>query len=370
MPAHPASPTHTPPHGISLGLKARELAGTLLSRALARPGRLLEPAYLAAAEALVNREVARIRQTDIGRAGYFGLMSLYPELQRTFFIHIPKCGGTSIRQSLVDEYCCAPVPLPGEGATRQAIDYMVQSVPPDTPRRQLLYACAGHHEQDLAQRFLSTLTGYRLARSPGKIFILGHKFAREMAPFHRQDRDFFFATVRHPAEALKSMVAYRVSHTLANRNRVDSIEFLESLQLEYPRFEELVANDPEELTRLALNTKTPSLAAFLAMDDRTDCESVWSGLRERAVFIAHMSEQSAMLEQLFGGRPKKRHKNSSGRRQGLAADFSAALQDDWIEPHVDPDSRLLYERLECAGVIRFWKNGGTKSQYSELVKAS
>jgi hypothetical protein len=342
----------------------------MLSRALARPGQLLKPAYLAAAETLVNREVARIARLEIGRTSYYGLMSLYPDLQRTFFIHIPKCGGTTIRQSLVDEYCCAPVPLPGEGATRQSIDYMVRSIPVATPQRQLLEACAGDHDQDLAQKYLRTFTGYRLARSPQRVFILGHKLAREMAPFYREERDFFFTTVRDPAEALKSMLAYRVSHTLANRNRMDSIEFLDALQIEYPRFEELATDDPEGLARLALSKKTPSLATFLAMDERTDCESVWAGLRERAVFIAHMSEQSDMLEKLFGSRPKVRHKNSSDQRRGLAADFSHSLQDDWIEPHVDPEARSIYERLERSGVIGFWKNGGTKTEYHELMKNS
>jgi len=368
MSGNQTSSPDAPGPGVPLRVKAREFAGKLLTRALTRPGNLLEPAYVAAFGSLVNGEVARINRLAIGRAGYLGLMSLYPELQRTFFIHIPKCGGTSIRQSLVDEYRCAPVPMPTEGATRQSIDYMRRSMPPDNPLRQSKVAGQGDPEQDPEQEFLRMFTAYRLARVPERIFIFGHKFAREMMPFYRQGRDIFFTTVRDPTESLSSMLAYRVSHTLANRHRVDSVAFLQSLQVEYPEFEELVAGNPEGLTELALKKTMPSLSAFLSMNDQTDCESVWSGLREHSVFIAHMSEQSAMLEKLFGSRPKKRRKNSSQSRQGIAADFSSRLRSDWIAPHVDPESRLLYERLESAGVIGFWKTGGTMRQYQEILK--
>jgi len=368
MPVNQTNPSNTPEPAVSLRVRANEFVGARLARALARPGTLFEPAYLAAFESVINREVARINRLDIGSTSYYGLLSLYPELQRAFFIHIPKCGGTSIRLSLVDEYCCAPVPLPGASATHQSIDYIQRSLPEGNPWRRLLDTSANTTDRDLAQGFLRAFTGYRLIRNPGRAFILGHKFAREMVPFYREERDFFFTTVRDPAEALKSMLVYRVAHTLANRRRADSLEFLQSLQIDYPQFEELVAQNPEALTQLALARKTHSLANFLSMGSQTDCESVWTGLREKTVFVAHMSEQSRMLAALFGNRPRTRRKNRSGYQRGLAAEFAAAVQDDWIRPYVDPESRRLYDRLAATGIIGFWEAGGTISQYRQLIE--
>lgn len=353
---------------VALRVRAREHLVRLCLSVLAWAGKPLSPVYRAIAEAFVSNEVDRIKQLEIGTSSFYGLLRLYPDLQRTFFVHIPKCGGTSIRQSLVDEYGCAPVPLPGPGATRQAIDFMVGSVPPETPQGDLLAACTADIEQGLSPAMLRVFTAYRLVRSPRRAFILGHKITREILPFYRADKDTIFTTVRDPAEALKSMVAYRVSHTLGNRNRIDSVEFLSALQMGYAEFERLATADPRSLTERALTSESLSLANFLASAEDTDCESVWQGIKKNNIFIAHMSEQSDMLTQLFAKRPVSRHKNRSEHRHGAAAEFSNALQEQWIEPFVDPESRALYRTFVSAGIPGFWKNGGSVEEYLKLIE--
>ena len=134
------------------------------------------------------------------------------------------------------------------------------------------------------------------------------------------------------------------------------------------QFSNLVASQPRELTERILKTKPPSLAAFLAMDQHTDHESVWRGIREHNVFIAHMSEQSQMLEGLFGKEISAYPKNTSDNQQGLTAKFYATMQKSWVEPFVEPDSALLYQRLESSGIIGFWRKGGTANQYRELLQ--
>ena len=142
------------------------------------------------------------------------------------------------------------------------------------------------------------------------------------------------------------------------------------MQLDYREFAELAASQPRELTERILTIKPPSLVSFLAMDRNTDHESVWQGIKDQTVFIAHMSEQNQMLGSLFGKQPNTHPRNTSDNRQPVAAKFSAALQNSWIEPFVDPDSTQLYQRLESTGIIGFWQKGGTVSQYRRLLRDS
>jgi hypothetical protein len=354
---------------IALRIRPMAFAGRLISKTLAKAGPRFAQLYHRTSERLVNSELKWINQWGINDDDFYDLLTLYPNLKRVLFIHIPKCGGTSIREVLVDDFQCAPIPLPGSGTINQSIDYMTASVFKRMQPGQLPQGDEIKNDGDtLRQRYLRVFTGYCFASNPGHLFILGHKRARELNPLYRPRSDFFFTTVRAPVAILKSMVTYRVSHTLKNRHRQDSIELLEAMQLDYQDFSELVTTNPKELTARILEIKPPSLVSYLAMDHRTDAEAVWQGIKEQSVFIAHMSEQDRMLAKLFGKQPQMTRKNTSEGREGLAGEFSAALQDSWLESSVEPDSALLYQRLESTGIIGFWGNGGTVAEYQELLQ--
>lgn len=343
----------------------------LLITILANAGQRLAPAYQALSRHFAESEQQWINRRGIGDTDYYQLMSLYPERQRVLFIHIPKAGGTSIRRMLVRESKCAPIPTPGEGTVSQAIHYMHWSAPRKSMQRRFLNACAAERDaESLRQRFLRVFAGYCVAQSPQRMFILGHKTAGEMLPYYREGRDLFFATVRAPAEILKSLVAYRVMHTLDDKFRPDSIELLDSLQLDIHTFTELVRDQPRQLTELILAQQPPILTTFLAFNHQTDHESVWQGIKQRCVFLAHMSEQDQMLARLLGSEPSQRRENTSADRVGLAAEFTASIKGNWIEPFVHPDSTMLYQRLEAVGIIGFWEGGGTVRQYRELLNNS
>lgn len=341
----------------------------LLTNILGNAGPRFAPAYLDSSRIFAESELRWINRRGIGETDFYSLMSLYPTLQRVFFIHIPKCGGTSVRKTLVDEGNCVPVPVPASDAIKQSIEYMTSSAPPKSLKWLFLDACAKERDSDnLRQRFLRIFAGYRIVHSPKRVFILGHKRAKELMPYFRDGTDLLFTTVREPAEILMSVAAYRVSHTLKNEYRQDSIRLLESLQLNLQEFTELVRTQPRHLTELILEKNPPSLVGYLSMDNRIDHESVWRSLRDKTVFISHMSEQAQMLCQLFGGQPSLHRKNTSENRPGLAADFTAAVHRSWTEPFVDPNSAILYERMEAAGIIGFWQSGGTLRQYRDLLK--
>ena len=306
----------------------------------------------------------------IGTPDYFGLMDLHPDSQRVFFIHIPKCGGTSIRKILVHSNQCAPVPLPGSGTIDQSITYMAHSCPAKSPQAKLLQSYLSEEAaEDRHQRFLRMYAGYRLLQSPERMFILGHKKARELVPYYRADNDLFFTTVRAPAEILKSMVAYRVSHTLKNEKRPDSVNLLNYLQMDIDRFTDAVTSQPRWLTEKILEKESPSMAAFLSFEPGSDHSTVIKGLKANRVFIAHMSEQSQMLTALFGEQGAHPRENSSHTREGLAAEFTAMLPVDWTSPFVDAESMLVYQHLEASGIMGYWEKGGTRAGYLELLNS-
>ncbi len=343
----------------------------LVINILGNAGQRFRRVYLTSARIFAESELRWLNRRGVGETRFHELMPLYPTLQRVLYIHIPKCGGTSIRRSLVQEHKCAPVPVPNSGSINQAINYMVWSASRLSLQRRFLNRLAQEREsEDLRQRFLRVFAGYCIAQSPKRVFILGHQRASEMLPYFRDGRDLLFATVRAPAEILKSLVAYRVTHTLEDQLRPDSMQLLESLQLDIKAFTELVNLQPKQLTELILEQQPPYLTKFLTFDERTDHESVWKGIKDHSVFLAHVSDQEYMIAKLLGNKPGLHLENTSANRQGMAAEYTAAVQKSWIEPFVDRESVMLYRKIEALGIIGFWQRGGTVREYRDLLKQS
>ncbi len=329
---------------------------------------LTDPAQLDIARQSIEREAAHMQSLGIGTPDYFGLMSRHPGAQRVFFIHIPKCGGTSIRKILVHRNRCAPVPLPGSGTLDQATTYMAHSCPPGSAQAELLQSyLAEDAAADRQQRFLRVYAGYQMFQNPERLFILGHKQARELVPYYRADKDVFFTTVRDPAEILKSMVAYRVSHTLKNARRPDSVNLLNYLQMDIDTFTRAVESRPRSVAEQILQKESPSMAAFLSFGPGLDYRAVVRDLKANRVYIAHMSEQSQLLTALFGEQTVHPRENSSHTRQGLAAEFTAMMPVEWASPFVDVESMQLYRHLEAGGIIGHWEKGGSKVAYLDLL---
>ena len=174
-------------------------------------------------------------------------------------------------------------------------------------------------------------------------------------------------TVRPPLDILRSMVIYRIDHTLKNPQRFDSLELLEALQLRHTDLKALVSADPRTATERILALTPLSLASYLALDDSTDHEAIWNGIQTLPLYIAHVSELDHMLATLFGGSRITIKKNSSEGRAGLTANFAAALRDEWLAPFIDSDSAQLYQRIDSSGIIGFWQKGGTIADYQRLL---
>jgi hypothetical protein len=165
------------------------------------------------------------------------------------------------------------------------------------------------------------------------------------------------------------MVAYRVSHTLKNEKRPDSVNLLNYLQMDIDTFTKAVTSQPRWLTEKILEKESPSMAAFLSFEPGSDHATVMEGLKTNNVFIAHMSEQSQMLTALFGEQTAHPRENSSHTREGLAAEFTAMLPVDWTTPFVDSESMLVYKHLEASGIMGYWEKGGTRAGYLELLNS-
>ncbi|MCB1706227.1 MAG: hypothetical protein KDI17_15290 [Halioglobus sp.] len=174
------------------------------------------------------------------------------------------------------------------------------------------------------------------------------------------------------------MMSYRVYHTLQYPERPESLSLLEHLETDAEKFTEMVRSQPETLAHRILETDSPSIAAYLSFQEQPDHASIMKDLKDNKVFIAHMSEQGQMLSALFGRQPdiphensshkRKGHKNASPEREGLAAEFADLAQPEWALPFVDPESSRLYQSLESSGIVDYWKNGGTREGYLELLK--
>lgn len=352
---------------LEFALRARPAARAdrLASNILALAGPLGRGMRAATNRRSVRRETDWIARWQIDSEHFFDLMSLYPALQRAFFIHIPKCGGTSIRQQLVTAYRMAPIPVPTAGATRQSIECMTAAC-----GQAYNHASDVREPADLRGDYLRAFAAYMVTVKPRRMFVLGHQRARELQTLYRQGTDLLFSTVRPPADILRSLVKYRVDHTVNSPRRQDSMELLEAMQLDHAAFVDLVNLNPRAATEGILSINPPSPASYLSMDERTDHERVWNGIRECTIYIAHVAEQECMLGKLFGEAPDAPPKNTSDGLDGLADTFSRALRDDWIEPFVEPDSVALYQRLQSSGIIGFWQNGGTLDEYRQLLGAA
>ncbi len=353
------------------GVRIRPLAylENIFATILGKLGPVARALYVYSIERQIKSELRWINKKNIDKNDYFDLMALYPRMKRVFFVHIPKCGGTSIRQNLVESYGVAPIPLKSPGTIEQSIKFMVSSayrmgiledIGPPSKEKQ----------RGTSQRstYLRVLAAFKVATNPHYLFILGHQRARELAPFYRGSPDLIFSTVREPLAMLRSLVSYRVSHTLANKNRQDSKELLDALDCSFDDFYTRFRADPKALVSQILSVKKPSLTSYLALDEHTDPETVWSGICSHNIYIAHVSEQEDLQKALFGKKPRALHKNATDTNSELMETFNADLQDEWIRPHIDNDSLELYQRFVDSGIIGFWKNGGSLESYRQLLR--
>ena len=338
-------------------------------RVLGKLGPMARRFYVYCIERQIRSELQWINTKNINENNYHDLMSVYPALKRVFFVHIPKCGGTSIRQNLVESYGVAPIPLASSGTIQQSIQFMVSSA----YRRGILKDIGSRdeaHQRERSQKstYLRVFIAFMVATNPRYLFILGHQRAKELAPLYRGAPDLIFSTIREPVAMLRSLVNYRVFHTLANQNRQDSKELLNTFDCTFDEFNILLESEPKVLVSKILSANQASLASYLALDENTDPDTVWSGICNHDIYIAHISEQDELQKALFGKQPRALHKNATDTTVDFIKSFNDCLQDEWIKPHVDKDSAELYNRFVESGIIGFWKNGGSPESYRRLLR--
>lgn len=301
--------------------------------------------------------------------GYEFLFDCMAPLDRVLFVHIPKCGGTSLRKSLVVDVNCLPVPQSSVPSAQQATFYMASAALPGSAEQNFLREfVASADPADARVRYFRMLAAYRVVRQPSRIFAIGHKSARDLAPLCRGERDLFMTTVRAPADILRSIVGYRVFRIMEGGET--ALRLLQRLQLDMERFGELVESDPEHLTGLILSGEAPSLCQALSLGESGDGESVWRDIRRSKIFVAHMSEQKEMLQQVFGTPIHNRVENTSSVRTGPGADFKAVIEGDWLKPFINPEDIQLYDHLATAGILGFWRDGGTAQEYRGLLESA
>ena len=354
-------------------LRVRPLAylGKVFANILRKLGPAARRLYVYSIERQISSEVRWVTRKSIDKNDYLELMALYPGVKRVFFVHIPKCGGTSIRQNLVESYGVAPIPLGSPGTIRQSVQFMLSSA----YRRGNLKDLGSRDDvqkRNTSQRstYIRVLAAFMAATNPRYLFILGHQRARQLVPLYRGAPDLIFTTVREPIAMLRSLVNYRVLHTLANKDRRDSKELLNTLNCTFDEFNVLIRSEPRLLVSKILSANNASLASYLALDESTDLDTVWSGICHHDIYIAHISEQDELQKALFGKSPRALHKNATPTTSDFMESFNADLKDEWIRPHVDSDSAKLYQRFVDSGIIGFWKNGGSLERYRHLLRAN
>lgn len=314
-------------------------------------------------------ELAHILSQQEQNSSYGFLFDCMAHLDRVLFIHIPKCGGTSLEKSLVTDVNCVPVPQDSVPYYRLENFFMASAVLPESFEQQFLQKFVGSADpNDVRDRYFRMQAAYKVACQPSRIFAIGHKSLRDLAPLSRGERDIFMTTVRAPADILKSLVGYRVFRIFEGGEIASRL--LQKLQLDTARFETLVESDPEYLTNLILGAEAPSLCQMLQFDVPGDGESVWCGIKPNKVFIAHMSEQQQMLQQIFGTPIQNRVENTSSKWTGIGSDFKAVVEDAWLRPFINPEDAYLYDCMTNAGIFGFWRDGETPQECSTLLESS
>jgi hypothetical protein len=76
-----------------------------------------------------------------------------------------------------------------------------------------------------------------------------------------------------------------------------------------------------------------------------------------------------MLRQAFDVDVPERKENASVQREGPGADFGQCIEDAWLAPFVAREDLALYERFETAGLLGFWRAGGTVGEYRERLSS-
>ncbi|GAB5453627.1 MAG: hypothetical protein Hals2KO_39550 [Halioglobus sp.] len=243
---------------------------------------------------------------------------------------------------------------------------MAEATKPGSPERQLLrkfVAAGGSGEQQA--KFFRRLAVFVAVTKPSRIFMLGHRSARDLQPLFRAGRDQFVTTVREPLQVTRSLAAYRVYRIMQGGAAASRI--LNAMNLDLQRFEALLKDDPRELVRQIMHRESPSLCAALSFGNDATAASVWADLRNSRCCIAHSSEQAPMLQTVFGKPVNNYSENTAVGREGSGANFAEIVEDEWLAPFIDPQDSLLYERFDRVGLIGFWRGGGSLDDYHELL---